>query len=84
MVRIWKAFAFMTLVDTYGDVPYSDAGKVYLEGINYPKYDKMADIYANSYLTIAASSSTDDSSGCLPNIYRLKTGYNMYYQTLCQ
>ncbi|MEO6721581.1 MAG: SusD/RagB family nutrient-binding outer membrane lipoprotein [Ferruginibacter sp.] len=49
MVRIWKAYAFMTLVDTYGDVPYSEAGKVYLEGINYPKYDKAADIYADLY-----------------------------------
>jgi hypothetical protein len=49
MVRIWKAFAFMTLVDTYGDVPYSQAGKGYLEQINYPKYDKMADIYADLY-----------------------------------
>lgn len=49
MVRIWKAFAFMTLVDTYGDVPYSEAGKAYLEGISYPKYDKMADIYADLY-----------------------------------
>ena len=49
MVRIWKAYAFMTLVDTYGDVPYSEAGKGYLERINYPKYDKMADIYADLY-----------------------------------
>ena len=49
MVRIWKAYAFMTLVDTYGDVPYSEAGKGYLEQINYPKYDKMADIYADLY-----------------------------------
>ncbi len=49
MVRIWKAFAFMTLVDTYGDVPYSEAGKAYLEGTIYPKYDKMADIYADLY-----------------------------------
>lgn len=49
MVRIWKAYAYMTLVDTYGDVPYYDAGKGYLEGINYPKYDKMADIYADLY-----------------------------------
>jgi len=49
MVRIWKAYAYMTLVDTYGDVPYSEAGKGYLEGINYPKYDKMADIYADLY-----------------------------------
>jgi hypothetical protein len=30
-------------VDTYGDVPYSEAGKD-TEQINYPKYDKMADI----------------------------------------
>jgi Starch-binding associating with outer membrane len=49
MVRIWKAYAYMTVVDTYGDVPYSEAGKGYLEGINYPKYDKMADIYADLY-----------------------------------
>ena len=49
MVRIWKAFAFMTLVDTYGDVPYSEAGKAYLESIISPKYDKMADIYADLY-----------------------------------
>src|SRR6187402_1196535 len=49
MVRIWKTYAFMTLVDTYGDVTYSEAGKGYLEGINYPKFDKMADIYADLY-----------------------------------
>jgi len=49
MTRIWKAYAFMTLVDTYGDVPYSEAGQGYLKGINYPKYDKMAAIYADLY-----------------------------------
>ena len=49
MARIWKAFAFMTLVDTYGDVPYSDAGKGYLELILFPKYDKMEDIYDSIY-----------------------------------
>ena len=35
----------------------------------------MADTYANSYLTIADSSSTDDSSGCLPNI-SVRNGVN--------
>jgi hypothetical protein len=49
MARIWKAFAFMTLVDTYGDVPYTDAGRGYLDILIYPKYDKMADIYADLY-----------------------------------
>jgi heterokaryon incompatibility protein (HET) len=28
---------------------------------------KMGDVYANSYLSVAALSSTDDSSGCFPN-----------------
>jgi hypothetical protein len=54
MARIWKAYAFMTLVDTYGDVPYSEAGLGFLEGstnpnFNYPKYDKMEDIYEALY-----------------------------------
>jgi hypothetical protein len=54
MARIWKAYAFMTLVDTYGDVPYFEAGLGFLKGIeepryNYPVYDKMADIYADLY-----------------------------------
>jgi len=54
IARIWKAYAFMTLVDTYGDVPYTEAGLGFIEGrtnpkFNYPKYDKMADIYADLY-----------------------------------
>jgi hypothetical protein len=49
IARIWKAYAFMTLVDTYGDVPYYEAGLGFIKGINYPKYDKMADIYADLY-----------------------------------
>ncbi len=47
MIRIWKAFAFMGLVDTYGDVPYFDAGKGYTQTIFYPKYDDDAAIYAD-------------------------------------
>ncbi len=45
MARIWKAYVFMVLVDTYGDVPYFEAGKAYLEGINLPKYDDQRLIY---------------------------------------
>ena len=45
MARIWKAYVFMVLVDTYGDVPYFEAGKAYLEGINLPKYDDQKVIY---------------------------------------
>jgi len=46
MIRIWRAYSFMLVVDTYGDVPYSEAGRA-LEGIFYPKYDDDAAIYAD-------------------------------------
>lgn len=46
MARILKAFNVMRLVDTYGDVPYSEAGKA-LDGIFLPKYDIQQDIYAD-------------------------------------
>ena len=47
MIRIWKAQAFMGMVDTYGDVPYFDAGKAYTDLIFYPKYDDDKVIYAD-------------------------------------
>lgn len=62
MARIWKAFAFMTIVDTYGDVPYSEAGKAYLESITSPKYDKMADIYADLYAELKAATAALSAS----------------------
>lgn len=45
MVRIMKAFNFMRLVDTYGDVPYSEAGLAFLQENLQPKYDKQSEIY---------------------------------------
>ena len=49
MLRIWKAQLFMGLVDNYGDVPYSEAGKAVIEGVFYPKYDDDAAIYEDLY-----------------------------------
>jgi len=43
--RIWRAYNYMMLVDTYGDVPYSQAGQAYLNSVSLPKYDKQQDIY---------------------------------------
>lgn len=45
MARIWRAYVFQLLVDTYGDIPYSEAGQAYLSGLNLPKYDAAQDIY---------------------------------------
>ncbi|GAB4018514.1 SusD/RagB family nutrient-binding outer membrane lipoprotein [Spirosoma koreense] len=43
--RIWKAYVFMILTDTYGDVPYFQAGQGYTQEIITPKYDAQQDIY---------------------------------------
>jgi len=45
MARIMKAYVFQILVDTYGDVPYSEAGQGYLKSIYLPKYDDQKIIY---------------------------------------
>jgi hypothetical protein len=43
--RIWKAYVFMILTDTYGDIPYTQAGQGYTQEIITPKYDAQQDIY---------------------------------------
>jgi hypothetical protein len=45
MLRIWKAQAFMGLVDEYADVPYFQVGLAYSDGIFYPAYDDDTEIY---------------------------------------
>ena len=64
MIRIWKAQDFMAVVDAYGDVPYSEAGKAVSDVNFYPKYDDDAVIYADLYKEIkealAAFSTTAD------------------------
>ena len=49
MIRIWKAQVFMGMVDNYGDVPYSEAGKGLTDKLFYPKYDDDAVIYDSLY-----------------------------------
>jgi hypothetical protein len=45
MARIWRSYIFQVLVDTYGDVPYSESGKAYIEGVYLPMYDPQEAIY---------------------------------------
>src|SRR6478609_3234910 len=55
MLRIWKAQVFMGLVDAYGDVPYSEAGKGVIDNVFYPKYDDDAAIYDDLYKELKES-----------------------------
>ncbi|MDR0687579.1 MAG: SusD/RagB family nutrient-binding outer membrane lipoprotein [Prevotellaceae bacterium] len=44
IARIMKAYTFHRMTDLYGDIPYSEAGRL-KEGINAPKYDTQQAIY---------------------------------------
>ena len=47
MVRILRVFQYQRMTDLYGDVPYSEAGKAYIDGDLRPAYDAQEDIYAD-------------------------------------
>lgn len=60
MIRIWKAQAFMGLVDTYGNVPYSEAGRVVSDLIYNPEYEDDEVIYNDLYSEITNALATLD------------------------
>lgn len=45
MARIWRVLIFHRLTDLYGDIPYSQAGKGFIEGVDFPEFDAQEDIY---------------------------------------
>ena len=45
MTRILRVFIYSRLTDLHGDLPYSEAGQGYNNGILKPKYDHQKDVY---------------------------------------
>ncbi len=62
MARIWRAYVFMILVDTYGDVPYSQAGQGFLSSVSLPKYDAQQDIYTDLINELTTATAALDAS----------------------
>lgn len=60
VAKVMKAFHFATLVDMYGDVPYSDAFNV--ATAVQPKYDKAQDIYNDLVKQIDSAAADFDSA----------------------
>ena len=53
-LRIHRVYLMSVLTDTYGDVPCTEAGKGYTEGIANPKYDTQEEIYDFFFTELAA------------------------------
>jgi hypothetical protein len=68
MARIWQAYSAMILTDTYGDVPYSEAGLGFLEGQVNPTYDTQQAIYQDILRELEqASAALNASARIEPN-----------------
>ncbi len=63
IANIQKVLIFSRLTDAYGDIPYSEAGRGFLDGIRFPKYDKQSDIYADMLATLETSVATLSAGG---------------------
>lgn len=61
-LRIYKVYLMSIITDIYGDVPYSEAGKGYLEDKFNPRYDTQEEIYNNFFAELEAAIASFDSS----------------------
>jgi hypothetical protein len=63
MARIWQAYAFMVLTDTYGAIPYTEGGAGLTDQIIFPKYDQQQDIYPELIQELTDASAALSESG---------------------
>lgn len=61
IIDLQQVYAFQILVDTYGDIPYTQAGDVDVNPL--PKYDSGKDVYASLITRAKASIANLDTSG---------------------
>lgn len=52
-LHIYKVYLISIITDIYGDVPYSEAGKGFLEEKYTPQYDKQEEIYNEFFLELS-------------------------------
>ncbi|KAA9338309.1 SusD/RagB family nutrient-binding outer membrane lipoprotein [Hymenobacter busanensis] len=59
---IMRTYFFSVLTDIYGDIPYSEAGRL-ADNIITPKYDKQEDIYTGMIAELKTASALINTSG---------------------
>jgi hypothetical protein len=66
VARILKAFVFQRLTDLYGDIPYFQAGKGFIDGVMLPEYDPQQSIYNDLLKELdEAAAALDASKGAV-------------------
>lgn len=62
MAKILQAYTFLVLTDTYGDIPFTEAGKGYTDQLVYPKYDKQQSVYTGIIKDVSDAVAALDAS----------------------
>lgn len=72
MARIWQAYTFMMLTDTYGAIPYTEGGAGITSQVFFPMYEQQQDIYpklidelTNATAALGASGASLESADIL-------------------
>lgn len=65
MARILEAYAFMVLTDTYGDIPYLEAGIGYSNQVFFPKYDGQQSIYTKLIQELTEAAAALNAAGAI-------------------
>ncbi|MFT4072911.1 MAG: SusD/RagB family nutrient-binding outer membrane lipoprotein [Dysgonamonadaceae bacterium] len=61
-LRIYKVYLMSIITDIYGDVPFSEAGKGFLEEKFTPRYDTQEEIYNDFFLELKGAVDSLDAS----------------------
>ena len=72
MARIFQAYSFMILTDTYGDIPYFEGGKGYPDQVFFPVYDAQQAIYTDIIKELT------EATAALSTSARIETGDILY------
>jgi hypothetical protein len=78
MARIIRVLGGMVLTDTYGDVPFSNAGLGFIERIENPVYDSQESIYTGIL------SELEEATGALSTASRIESGDVLYAGDITQ
>src|SRR5690606_16042623 len=62
IAKIWRVYIMHRITDLDGDIPYSQAGKGFLDGVLAPVYDRRSDIYPDMLRTLEAAATSLDPS----------------------
>ena len=62
ITQILRVVMYHRLTDLYGDIPYSEAGKGFTEGITQPKYDAQSTIYPDMLQKLEAAATALNGS----------------------